>query len=137
MRPRNSAEILVQGPHLCTRILVRAMIGLFPNALPVIRWVPWGQRTRISPLLCRLYQPRLAYVCDAGYYFTCNCVPEFEFQLQFPCDSPSTELSDFRQSARSGSQRECKQTIGPFIREEISRGLHKTRKKPFIRVRLT
>ena len=27
---------------------------------------------------------------------------EFEFHLQFPCGSPSTELSDFRQSARSG-----------------------------------
>ena len=27
-------------------------------------------------------------------------------------------------------------TIGPFIREKISRGLHKTRKEPFIRVRL-
>ena len=25
---------------------------------------------------------------------------EFEFHLQFPCGSPSTELSDFRQSAR-------------------------------------
>ena len=35
---------------------------------------------------------------------------EFEFHLQFPCGSPSTELSDFRQSARSGNERECKQT---------------------------
>ena len=34
---------------------------------------------------------------------------EFEFQLQFPCGSPSTELSDFRQSARTGN--ECKQTL--------------------------
>ena len=36
---------------------------------------------------------------------------EFEFHLQFPCGSPSTELSDFRQSARSGNERECKQTL--------------------------
>ena len=28
------------------------------------------------------------------------------------------------------------ETIGPFIREKISRGLHKTRKETFIRVRL-
>ena len=35
---------------------------------------------------------------------------EFEFRLQFPCGSPSTELPDFRQSARSGNERECKQT---------------------------
>ena len=34
---------------------------------------------------------------------------EFEFHLQFPCGSPSTELSDFHQSARSGYERECKQ----------------------------
>ena len=31
---------------------------------------------------------------------------EFEFHLQLPCGSPSTELSDFRQSARSGNERE-------------------------------
>ena len=36
---------------------------------------------------------------------------EFEFHLQFPCGSPSTELSDFRQSARSENERECKQTL--------------------------
>ena len=36
---------------------------------------------------------------------------EFQFRLQFPCGSPSTELSDFRQSARSGNKRECKQTL--------------------------
>ena len=35
---------------------------------------------------------------------------EFEFHLQFPCGSLSTELSDFRQSARSRNKRECKQT---------------------------
>ena len=35
---------------------------------------------------------------------------EFEFHLQFPCGSPSTELSDFPQSALSGNERECKQT---------------------------
>ena len=36
---------------------------------------------------------------------------EFKFHLQFPCGSPSTELSDFRQSARSGNERECKETL--------------------------
>ena len=36
---------------------------------------------------------------------------EFGFHLQFPCGSPSTELSDFRQSARSGNEHECKQTL--------------------------
>ena len=36
---------------------------------------------------------------------------EFEFHLQFPCGTPSTELSDFRQSARSGKEREYKQTL--------------------------
>ena len=30
---------------------------------------------------------------------------EFEFHLQFPCGSKSNELSDFRQSARSGNER--------------------------------
>ena len=35
---------------------------------------------------------------------------EFEIHLQFPCSSPLTELSDFRQSAQSGNERECKQT---------------------------
>ena len=32
---------------------------------------------------------------------------EFEFHLQIPCGSRSTELSDFRQSARSGNERKC------------------------------
>ena len=36
---------------------------------------------------------------------------EFEFCLQFPCGSPLTELSDFRQSERSGNERESKQTL--------------------------
>ena len=36
---------------------------------------------------------------------------EFEFRLLFPCVFQSTELSDFRQSARSGHERECKQTL--------------------------
>ena len=36
---------------------------------------------------------------------------EFEFHLHFLCGSPSTVLSDFRQSARSGNERECKQTL--------------------------
>ena len=36
---------------------------------------------------------------------------EFECRLQFPCGSLSTELSDFCQTARSGNERECKQTL--------------------------
>ena len=36
---------------------------------------------------------------------------EFQFHLQIPCGSPSTVLSDFRQSARGGTERECKQTL--------------------------
>ena len=36
---------------------------------------------------------------------------QFKFNLQFPCGSPSTELSDFRQSARSGNEHKCKQTL--------------------------
>ena len=36
---------------------------------------------------------------------------KFEFHLQFPCGSPSTELSDFRQSGRSGNEHKCKQTL--------------------------
>ena len=35
---------------------------------------------------------------------------EFEFRPQFFCGSPSTKLCDFRQSAWSGNERECKQT---------------------------
>ena len=34
-----------------------------------------------------------------------------EFEFQFPYGSPSTEPSDFCQSARSGNERECKQTL--------------------------
>ena len=37
--------------------------------------------------------------------------PEFKFHFQFPCGSPSTELSDFHQSARSGNERKCKQKL--------------------------
>ena len=36
---------------------------------------------------------------------------KFEFHLQFPSGSPSTELSHFRQSARSANEREGKQTL--------------------------
>ena len=32
-------------------------------------------------------------------------------ELQFPCGSPSTELLDFRQSAKSGNDRKSKQTL--------------------------
>ena len=36
---------------------------------------------------------------------------EFEFHLHFLCGSLSTELSDFRQSARSGNENKCKQIL--------------------------
>ena len=36
---------------------------------------------------------------------------EIEFCFQFPCSFPSTELSDLRQSARIGNERECKETL--------------------------
>ena len=36
---------------------------------------------------------------------------EFEYHLQYPCGSPSTELSDLRQSARRKNERECEQTL--------------------------
>ena len=68
---RNSAEILVLGPNLCTRIWLYAMIGLLKDLLsicqsgwkeiwnvflvPVICWVCWGPRTRISVLLHRCH----------------------------------------------------------------------------------
>ena len=40
---------------------------------------------------------------------------EFEFHLQFPSGSLLTELSDFRQSARSRNEHECKQTLKNII----------------------
>ena len=53
---QNNAEIFVLGPHLCSKIWVRAMFGLssgqsIRNALPRIRWIHWWPRTRISALL--------------------------------------------------------------------------------------
>ena len=61
----NSVCETALGLHLCTRIWVRAMIGLLKkplsicqsrrkeiwNPLPVIRWVRWGAKRRISALL--------------------------------------------------------------------------------------
>ena len=41
--------------------------------------------------------------------------PEFKFHFQFPCGSPSTELSDFHQSARSGNERKCKQKLKKYM----------------------
>ena len=69
----NSAKIIVLPPTpQCTRIWVRAMIGLLKKPLSicqsgcrlkgnskrtVIRWVRWRPRTRISALPRRRYQP--------------------------------------------------------------------------------
>ena len=36
---------------------------------------------------------------------------EFKSHLSFPCGSSSTKLSNFRQSAQSRNERECKQTL--------------------------
>ena len=36
---------------------------------------------------------------------------EIEFHFQFPYGSPTTELSDFCQTARSGNEWKCKQTL--------------------------
>jgi len=36
---------------------------------------------------------------------------EFEFHFQFPYDSPTTELSDFHQTAQSGNNCKCIQTL--------------------------
>ena len=36
---------------------------------------------------------------------------ELEFHPQFPCGSPSTKLSDFRQLACSRNECECEQTL--------------------------
>ena len=41
----------------------------------------------------------------------CNYVSGIWIRLQFPCGSLSTKMSDFRQSALSGNERECKQTL--------------------------
>ena len=66
----------------------------------------------------RVTSPSLARVkalrgCSSGRKRrrACNYVSEFEFRLQFPCGCPLTELSDFRQSAQSEKERECKQRL--------------------------
>ena len=60
VRLQNSAEILVLGLQLCTRIWVRAMIGVLKmpllicqsgwremrNVFPVVHWVRWGARNK-------------------------------------------------------------------------------------------
>ena len=41
----------------------------------------------------------------------CNYVSGIWIRLQFPCGFLSTKMSDFRQSALSGNEQECKQTL--------------------------
>lgn len=58
-----TALILVLSFHLCTRIWAPTMTGEIQQAIfylpirlkgrPVICWVHWGRRTKISALLCR------------------------------------------------------------------------------------
>ena len=55
------------------------------NALPVVRWVRWGARTRISALLRRPLEQRLNFVCDAGY-----TVVLFRCQLCLSCACSTT-----------------------------------------------
>ena len=45
---------------------------------------------------------------------------ELEFRLQFPCGTPSTELSDFRQSEQSTNERECKPTLKHMWKMELT-----------------
>ena len=40
---------------------------------------------------------------------------KFEYHLQFSCGFPSTDLSDFRQSAPSRNKRECKENIEKYV----------------------
>ena len=47
------------------------------NALPVIRWVHLGPRTRISALPHRRHRPRLNYSCDAGYKYKSQATPRW------------------------------------------------------------
>ena len=49
---------------------------------------------------------------------------EFEFHLQFTCDSLLTELSVFHQSAQSGNKCECKQTLKNMLTNVISTNQH-------------
>ena len=43
-----------------------------------------------------------------------------DLRLYFLSGSPSTELSDFRQSARSGNVRECKQTLKNTLKMKLT-----------------
>ena len=68
-------------PYMCTRIWVRTMIGLFKmslsicqsgqkeiqNVVPIIVWVQYWPRTRISVLLCRRCLLGLDYICSTHY----------------------------------------------------------------------
>ena len=71
--------IVVLGPHLCTRIQVRSMIGLLKVIVIVYLPIkvkenskcssgnslsPLGARTRILVLLRRCYEARLNYGCN-------------------------------------------------------------------------
>ena len=108
---RNSAGILVLGPNLCTRIWVRAMIGLlkqplsfcqsgwkdFRNVLPITRWVRWGLRTRISALLRRrfLTEVKLRQQRRLGYPLTFNSpVPVYTLALSEVLSSLRTQYND-------------------------------------------
>ena len=66
-----------------------------------------GMRDQLSPTSLRESSQGLSGGGTGKGRTACK----FELHLQFPCGSPPTELSDFRQSARSKNERECKQTL--------------------------
>ena len=97
--PKQLIQMLRQKsrPYLFSNTLPPAVVG---GAIKVRCMVGYGQALRDALAAGREKKGELA-----------TTSLEFEFHLQFPCGSPSTELSDFRQSARSGNERECKQTL--------------------------
>ena len=66
-----------------------------------------GMRDQLSPTSLRESSQGLSGGGTGKGRTACK----FELHLQFPGGSPPTELSDFRQSARSKNERECKQTL--------------------------
>ena len=94
--------------------LVTLTVCCHPESL-----LPWERDVMTSPLYWWLWdkgltcEEALQGVWERGWEKEGELATtsvEFEFHLQFPCGSPSTELSDFPQSALSGNERECKQT---------------------------
>lgn len=78
----------------------RQIRGPFGQVITIL-FKPVRQSFVKSPFSQNLsHWPILEVACD-----------QFESCLQFTCGSPSTKLSDFRLSAGSGNDRECKQAL--------------------------